>query len=55
MPRVYVPDKRNVIIEEVLKDLYLLKQAIDHQTGTHVARSATVDKIREKLKTSITE
>ena len=28
--RVYVPDKKDAIINEVLKELYLLRQAIEH-------------------------
>ena len=55
MPRVYVPDKRNTIIKEVLKDLYLLKQAINYQSGTADSRLNMVDNIRDKLKMSIVE
>ena len=48
--RVYVPDKKEGVINEVLKDLYMLKKAIDYGTGTADSRIATVDHIRDKLK-----
>ena len=44
--RVYVPDKRASAINEILKELYLLRQAIDHQAGTVDGRLKTLDKIR---------
>ena len=48
--RVYVPSKQEDVITEVLKDLYLLKQSIEHAASTPEARAASVDKIRDKLK-----
>ena len=48
--RVYVPDKNENVINEVLKDLYMLKKAIDYGTGTADGRIAMVDSIRDKLK-----
>ena len=48
--RVYVPSKQEDVIAEVLKDLYLLKQSIEHAASTSEARAAAVDKIRDKLK-----
>ncbi len=48
--RVYVPNKQEDVITEVLKDLYLLKQSIEHAASTPEARAAAVDKIRDKLK-----
>ena len=48
--RVYVPDKKQDLINEVLKELYLLRQAIDHQASTD-SKLAMVDKIREQLRT----
>lgn len=48
--RVYVPDKKQDLINEVLKELYLLRQAIDHQAATD-SKLAMVDKIREQLRT----
>tara|TARA_A100001391_G_C5020530_1_gene265697 strand:+ start:482 stop:670 length:189 start_codon:yes stop_codon:yes gene_type:complete len=48
--RVYVPDKEEDVINEVLKDLYMLKQAIDHNSGTADSRMAMVDNIRDKLR-----
>jgi len=49
--RVFVPDKRDALLQDVLKDLYLLKQAIDYQSGTPDSRLKMVDNIREKLRT----
>ena len=48
--RVYVPDKEEDVVNEVLKDLYMLKQAIDHNSGTADSRMAMVDNIRDKLR-----
>ena len=48
--RLYVPDKKEGVINEVLKDLYMLKKAIDYGTGTADSRMAAVDNIRDKLK-----
>ena len=48
--RVYVPDKRDSLLGEVLQELYVLRQAIDHQSGTVNARIKIVDDVREKLK-----
>ena len=51
--RVYEPDKREAVIHEVLKELYILRQAIDHQSGSPDARMKMVTKIRNKLKDMI--
>ena len=48
--RVYVPDKEEDVINEVLKDLYMLKQAIDHNSGTADSRMTMIDNIRDKLR-----
>ena len=48
--RVYVPDKEEDVINEVLKDLYMLKQAIDYNSGTADSRMSMVDSVRDKLK-----
>jgi hypothetical protein len=53
--RVYVPNKEEEIINEVLRDLYLLKKAIDYNTGTADSRIATVDGIRDRLKLLLKE
>lgn len=53
--RVYVPNKEEEIINEVLRDLYLLKKAIDYSTGTVDSRIATVDSIRDRLKLLLKE
>ena len=49
--RVFVPDKRETIVSEALKDLYLLCQAIEYQSGTVDSRIKMVDNIRNKLRT----
>lgn len=49
--RVYVPDKRHNTINNVLKELYLLRQSIDFESGTVDSRLAMVDKIRSELQT----
>jgi len=48
--RVYVPNKQEDVVVEVLKDLYLLRQSIEHDLSSPEARAAAVDKIRDKLK-----
>jgi len=53
--RVYVPDKKEGVIDEVLKDLYMLKKAIDYDSGTADSRIAMADNIRDKLKSLLTE
>tara|TARA_Y100000034_G_scaffold25369_1_gene29873 strand:+ start:380 stop:550 length:171 start_codon:yes stop_codon:yes gene_type:complete len=47
--RVYVPDKKDTIINEILKDLYLLRQEIDYGAGTPASKLQLLDKIRDKL------
>jgi hypothetical protein len=47
--RVYVPDKRDAIIKEILKDLYLLRQEIDFGVGTPKSKLSVLDKIRSKF------
>jgi len=53
--RVYVPDKKEGVINEVLKDLYMLKKAIDYGSGTADSRIAMADSIRDKLKSLLDE
>jgi len=53
--RVYVPNKKEGVINEVLKDLYLLKKAIDYGSGTVDSRIAMADSIRDKLKVLLKE
>jgi hypothetical protein len=48
--RIFVPDKREAALNEVLKDLYLLRQAIDYQSGTADSRLKLIDGIRNKLR-----
>tara|TARA_B100000131_G_C17720798_1_gene452737 strand:- start:399 stop:572 length:174 start_codon:yes stop_codon:yes gene_type:complete len=47
--RVYVPDPKDEVIRNVLKELYLLRQAIDYQSGTPDSRIKMVNAIRAKL------
>ena len=51
--RVFIPDKREAVLNEVLKDLYLLRQAVDYQSGTADSRLKMIDNIRSKLRTLI--
>ena len=53
--RVYVPDKRENTINEVLKELYLLRQSVDYQSGTVDSKLSMIDKIRNQLKTLLDE
>lgn len=51
--KVYDPRKESKILRDVLKDLYLLRQAIEHQTGSPESRIKTLDKINKKIKSVI--
>tara|TARA_B100002019_G_C21260135_1_gene596221 strand:- start:1128 stop:1292 length:165 start_codon:yes stop_codon:yes gene_type:complete len=51
--RVFVPDKRENTIAEVLKDLYLLRQAVDHDCTTVDSRLEMIDRIRAKIQTLV--
>lgn len=53
--RVYVPDKKQDVISEVLKELYLLRQSVNHKSGGDESRLAMIDKIRNRLKTLLEE
>ena len=53
--RVFVPDKKQDVINEVLKDLYMLKKAIDYDSGTIDGRCGMVDNIRDKLRDLLEE
>jgi len=52
--RVYVPDKSDAVINEVLKELYLLRQSIEHEAGSVKSRLKSVDKIRNALQDLLT-
>ena len=47
--RVYVPDKRDITIKEILKEVYLLRQEIDFGAGTPKSKLFILDKVRTKL------
>jgi len=47
--RVYVPDKKDAVINDVLKELYLLRQAIDYGAGTADSKLKIIDNVRGKL------
>ena len=49
--RVYVPDKKENVINDVLQELYMLKKAIDYASGTPDSRMGMIDRVRDKLKT----
>ena len=48
--RVYVPDRKENVINEVLQDLYMLKKSIDYGSGTPDSRMGMIDRIRDKLR-----
>jgi|TARA_Y100000310_G_C20528978_1_gene737503 hypothetical protein len=47
--KIYKPQKATGILHEAMKELYLLKQAIEHQQLSVEARAALVDKTRAKI------
>ena len=51
--RVYVPDKSDAVINEALKELYLLRQSIEHEAGSVKSRLKSIDKIRNSLQNLI--
>ena len=53
--RVYVPDKKEHIINEVLQELYMLKKSIDYGSGTPDSKMGAIDRIRDKLKSILKE
>jgi hypothetical protein len=53
--KVYVPNKKANVISEVMQDLYMLKKAIDYESGTADSRINMVDGIRDKLKELLQE
>jgi len=53
--KIYVPDKKEGVINEVLQELYMLKKAIDYGSGTADSRIGMVDRVRDKLKTLLAE
>ena len=53
--RVYIPDKKDAVINEALKDLYLLRQAVDFESGNVDSRLKMIDSIRSKLRRLVEE
>ena len=53
--KVYVPNKKVNVINEVMQDLYMLKKAIDYNSGTPDNRMSMVDNIRDKLRALLSE
>ena len=47
--RVYEPDRDRSAFQMILKELYVLRQAIDHQALTVDERVRMIDKIRREL------
>ena len=47
--RVYEPDPKHHVITDVLKDLYLLRQAVDYGSTTADSKMKMIDNIRHKL------
>ena len=50
MMRVYTPEKTVSILEDALKELYLLKQAVDHQSATVDSQLKMLQGVRTKIK-----
>lgn len=48
--RVYVPDRNEGVLNEVLKELYMLQQAIGNETGSVNSRVTMANTIRDMLK-----
>jgi len=53
--RVYVPDKRENLINEALKELYLLRQSVETGSGTDSSKIDLIEKIRARLKSLLEE
>jgi hypothetical protein len=53
--RVYVPDKKENVINQVLQELYTLKKTIDYGAGTPDSKIKMIDNVRDKLKTLLRE
>ena len=51
--RIYEPRKDAALLEDALKELYLLRQAIDHQSGTVDSRLKTLDMLRNKIQAAL--
>ena len=51
--KVYEPRKDVALLEDALKELYLLRQAIDHQGGTVDSRLKTADQLRNKIQAAL--
>lgn len=47
--RVYEPDPKDHVISDVLKDLYLLRQAVDFGSSSADSNMKMIDSIRHKL------
>ena len=48
--RVYVPNKSEGVINDVLRELYMLRESIEHDTGTVESKKTMIDNIRDKLR-----
>ena len=49
--RVYVPNKNESIIKDILKELYILRQSIDYDSSTTAVKLQLCDKIRAMIQT----
>ena len=47
--RVYVPDKDDNTVAKILKQLYILRQAVETQTLTVEDRVKMIDRIRQDM------
>ena len=51
--RVYEPNKDVDILNDVLKELYLIRMAIDHQSSNVTNVLKMIDQARDKVRTVI--
>lgn len=51
--KVYNPRRESKILRDVLKDLYLLRQEIKHQSGSPEQRAKSLDRIHKKIRSAL--
>lgn len=47
--KVYNPKKESSLLAEVLKDIYLLRQSLEHKSNNSEANIKALDQIRKKI------
>ena len=51
--RVYEPNKDVDLLNDVLKELYLIRMAVDHQSSNVTNVLKMIDQVRDKVRTVI--